>query len=132
MLLVRPRGLHLPERHVSLNGSTVPGAFVDFGLFMHRNAEEQLARGRGPYSTSRSSSRRPRRRCGATRPRMSEDELGLDRGTIKATVLIEILPAAFCMDAILYELRDHVAGLNAAPGTTSSRRSSAFARDATS
>jgi malate synthase len=113
VLLVRPRGLHLPERHLRLDGSEVAGAFMDFGLYMHRNAEELLERGAGPffYIPKLESAREARLWRDAFV--IAEETLGLDRGTIKATVLIETMPAAFEMDAILYELRDHSAGLNA-------------------
>ena len=113
VLLVRPRGLHLPERHVHHNGHTVAGAFVDFGLFVHRNAAELLERGRGPYFYIPKLESEREAALWRDAFVIAEEELGLDRGTIKATVLIETLPAAFCMDAILYELRDHAAGLNA-------------------
>jgi malate synthase len=113
VLLVRPRGLHLPERHLTLNGGEVAGAFMDFGLYLHRNAEELLSRGAGPffYIPKLESAREARLWRDAFV--IAEETLGLDRGTIKATVLIETVPAAFEMDAILYELRDHAAGLNA-------------------
>jgi malate synthase len=113
VLLVRPRGLHLPERHLTLNGDVVAGAFVDFGLFVHRNAEELLARGAGPYFYIPKLESHLEARLWHDAFVIAEDALGLDRGTIKATVLIETIPAAFEMDAILYELRDHSAGLNA-------------------
>ena len=113
VLLVRPRGIHLPERHLRLNGDAVAGAFMDFGLFMHRNAHELLERGAGPffYIPKLESAREAALWRDAFV--IAEEALGLDRGTIKATVLIETVPAAFEMDAILYELRDHSAGLNA-------------------
>jgi malate synthase len=113
VLIVRPRGLHLPERHLRLNGHALAGAFVDFGLYVHRNAEELLERGAGPFlyipklETAREAA------LWRDAFVIAEETLGLDRGTIKATVLIETLPAAFEMDAILHELRDHSAGLNA-------------------
>ena len=88
--------------------------FFDFGLYVFHNARELLERGSGPVLLPAEARVAPRgARCGATRSRSAEDELGLERGTIKATVLIETLPAAFEMDAILHELRDHAAGLNA-------------------
>jgi malate synthase len=113
VLLVRPRGLHLPERHLTLNGSEVAGAFMDFGLYVHRNAEELLERGAGPffYIPKLESAREAALWREAFV--IAEEALGLERGTMKATVLIETVPAAFEMDAILYELRDHSAGLNA-------------------
>jgi malate synthase len=113
VLLVRPRGLHLPERHLRVNGNEVAGAFADFGLYVHRNAEELLARGAGPYFYIPKLESAREARLWRDAFVIAEDELGLDRGTIKATVLIETVPAAFEMDAILYELRDHSAGLNA-------------------
>src|SRR5918992_4654916 len=113
VLLVRPRGLHLPERHLELNGDTVAGAFMDFGLYMHRNAEELLERGAGPYFYIPKIESAREAAMWRDAFVIAEETLGLDRGTIKATVLIETVPAAFEMDAILYELRDHSAGLNA-------------------
>jgi malate synthase len=113
VLLVRPRGLHLPEHHLRLNGDAVAGAFMDFGLFMHHNAEELLARGAGPYFYIPKLESAREARLWRDAFVIAEEKLGLDRGTIKATVLIETVPAAFEMDAILYELRDHSAGLNA-------------------
>jgi malate synthase len=113
VLLVRPRGLHLLERHLQLNGDAVAGAFMDFGLFVHRNAEELLARGAGPYFYIPKLESAGEARLWRDGFVIAEDALGLDRGTIKATVLVETMPAAFEMDAILYELRDHSAGLNA-------------------
>ena len=113
MLLVRPRGLHLPERHLSVDGEPVAGAFVDFALFVHRNAHELLERGAGPYFYLPKLESHLEARLWNDAFAIAEEALGLDRGTIKATVLIETIPAAFEMDAILYELRDHAAGLNA-------------------
>jgi malate synthase len=113
VLLVRPRGLHLPERHLRVNGDTVAGAFMDFGLYVHRNAEELLSRGRGPYFYIPKLESHREAALWREAFTIAEEALGLDRGTIKATVLIETIPAAFEMDAILYELRDHAAGLNA-------------------
>jgi malate synthase len=113
VLLVRPRGLHLPERHLRLNGDEVAGAFMDFGLFTHRNASELLERGAGPYFYIPKLESAREAALWRDAFVIAEDALGLDRGTIKATVLVETLPAAFEMDAILYELRDHSAGLNA-------------------
>jgi malate synthase len=113
VLIVRPRGLHLPERHLRLNGGTVAGGFADFGLFVHRNAEALLERGRGPYLYIPKLESAREAALWRDAFLIAEEALGLDRGTIKATVLIETVPAAFEMDAILYELRDHAAGLNA-------------------
>jgi malate synthase len=113
VLLVRPRGLHLPERHLQVNGEPVAGAFMDFGLFVHRNAEVLLERGAGPYFYIPKLESAAEAALWRDAFLIAEHALGLDRGTIKATVLIETVPAAFEMDAILYELRDHCAGLNA-------------------
>ena len=113
VLLVRPRGLHLPERHLRLNGGFVAGAFADFGLFVHRNAAAQLERGAGPYFYIPKLESAAEAALWRDAFLIAEETLGLERGTIKATVLIETIPAAFEMDAILYELRDHAAGLNA-------------------
>jgi malate synthase len=113
LLLVRPRGLHLPERHLRVDGDTIAGAFADFGLYVHRNAEELLERGRGPYFYIPKLESRHEAALWRDAFLIAEESLGLETGTIKATVLIETIPAAFEMDAILYELRDHAAGLNA-------------------
>ena len=113
VLLVRPRGLHLPERYLRLNSGEVAGAFMDFGLYVHRNAEELLERGAGPYFYIPKLESAREARLWRDAFTIAEETLGLDRGTIKATILIETVPAAFEMDAILYELRDHSAGLNA-------------------
>ena len=113
VLIVRPRGLHLPERHLRIEGEVPAGAFMDFGLFVPHNAAELLERGRGPFfyiPKLESAAEAALWRDAFT---IAEETLGLDRGTIRATILIETLPAAFEMDAILYELRDHVTGLNA-------------------
>ena len=113
VLHVRPRGLHLPEAHLQVDGSPVAGAFFDFGLYVHRNAEALLERGWGPYLYIPKLESQHEAALWRDAFVIAEESLGLDRGTIKATVLIETIPAAFCMDAILYELRDHAAGLNA-------------------
>ena len=113
VLHVRPRGLHLPEANLQMDGSPVAGAFMDFGLYVHRNAEALLERGWGPYLYIPKLESHHEAALWRDAFMIAEEALGLDRGTIKATVLIETIPAAFCMDAILYELRDHVAGLNA-------------------
>jgi malate synthase len=113
VLHVRPRGLHLPEAHLEVDGTPVAGAFVDFGLYVHRNAEALLERGWGPYLYIPKLESAAEAALWRDAFLIAEEALGLDRGTIRATVLIETIPAAFCMDAILYELRDHAAGLNA-------------------
>jgi malate synthase len=113
VLQVRPRGLHLPEAHLRLDGEPVAGAFMDFGLYVHRNTEALLERGWGPYFYIPKLESHREAALWRDAFVIAEETLGLERGTIKATVLIETIPAAFEMDAILYELRDHAAGLNA-------------------
>jgi malate synthase len=112
-LLVRPRGWHLPERHVVVDGEPVAGALVDFGLFVWHNARELLDRGSGPYLYLPKLEGHREARLWNDALCIAQDALGLARGTIRVTVLIETLPAAFEMDEILYELRDHASGLNA-------------------
>ena len=112
VLFVRPRGLHLPERHVTLDGKPIPGSLFDFGLFFFHNAREQRARGTGPYFYLPKLESHLEARIWNDVFLFAEAALDLPRGTIKATVLIETLPAAFEMDEILYELREHSAGLN--------------------
>ncbi len=112
VLFVRPRGWHLPERHLEVDGKPVPGSFFDFGLFFFHNAKEQLARGTGPYFYLPKMESHLEARLWNDVFLLAQKELGLPSGTIKATVLIETLPAAFEMDEILYELREHSAGLN--------------------
>jgi malate synthase len=112
-LIVRPRGWHLRERHIVVDGEPVAGGLVDFGLYLFHNARELLDRGAGPYYYLPKLESHLEARLWNDVFVHAQDALGLDRGTIKATVLIETLPAAFEMDEILYELRDHMAGLNA-------------------
>jgi malate synthase len=112
VLIVRPRGWHLVEKHITRGGNAIPGAFVDFGLFFFHNAKEQLARGTGPYFYLPKMESHLEARLWAEVFAFSEEKLGVPRGSIRATVLIETLPAAFEMDEILYELRDYIAGLN--------------------
>ena len=112
VLVVRPRGLHLPERHVTLDGKPIPGALLDFGLYFFHNAHELLARGTGPYFYLPKLESHREARIWNEVFLFAEKTLRLEAGTIKATVLIETLPAAFEMDEILYELKEHSAGLN--------------------
>jgi malate synthase len=112
VLFVRPRGLHLPERHFVVDGAPAPGALFDFGLFFFHNAKEQLARGFGPFFYLPKLESHLEARWWNDVFISAQDALGIARGTIKATVLIETLPAAFEMEEILYELREHSAGLN--------------------
>jgi malate synthase len=112
-LLVRPRGWHLPERHVQVDGNPVAGAFFDFGVYMFHCAPRLLARGSGPYFYLPKMESHGEARLWADVFSFTEKTLGLEPGTIRCTVLIETLPAAFEMDEILYELRDHSCSLNA-------------------
>ncbi|KQV59316.1 malate synthase A [Duganella sp. Root336D2] len=112
-LVVRPRGWHLDEKHVTVDGKRVSGGIFDFALFMVHNAKEQLARGAGPYFYLPKMESHLEARLWNDIFVMTQNELGLPQGTIKATVLIETILAAFEMDEILYELREHSSGLNA-------------------
>ena len=112
-LIVRPRGWHLDEKHVLVDGQRVSGGIFDFALFMFHNAKELLARGAGPYFYLPKMESHLEARLWNDVFVMTQDVLGLPQGTIKATVLIETILAAFEMDEILYELREHSAGLNA-------------------
>ena len=112
-LVVRPRGWHLDEKHVLVDGKRISGGIFDFALFMFHNAKEQLARGAGPYFYLPKMESHLEARLWNDIFVMTQNELGLDQGSIKATVLIETIVAAFEMDEILYELREHSAGLNA-------------------
>ena len=112
-LVVRPRGWHLDEKHVLVDGKRVSGGIFDFALFMFHNAKEQLARGAGPYFYLPKMESHLEARLWNDIFKMTQDELGLPQGTVKATVLIETILAAFEMDEILYELCEHSAGLNA-------------------
>ena len=112
-LVVRPRGWHLPEKHLRIDGAPVAGAFVDFGLYFFHNAKALLAKGSGPYFyLPKLESHREARLWNEVFVR-AQEALGVPRGTIRATVLVETFPAAFEMEEILYELRDHSGGLNA-------------------
>jgi malate synthase len=112
-LVVRPRGWHLDEKHVLVDGKRVSGGIFDFALFMVHNAKEQLARGAGPYFYLPKMESHLEARLWNDIFILTQRELGLPQGTIKATVLIETILAAFEMDEILFELREHSAGLNA-------------------
>jgi len=113
VLLVRPRGWHLDEKHVLVDGKRVSGGIFDLALYMFHNAKELLARGSGPYFYLPKMESHLEARLWNDIFVMVQNELGIPQGTIKATVLIETIVAAFEMDEILYELRDHSAGLNA-------------------
>jgi malate synthase len=111
-LIVRPRGWHLPEKHVRINGDTVSGALFDFSVFLANNHEALARRGTGPYFYLPKLESHLEARLWNDVFIAAQDALGMPRGTIKATVLIETILAAFEMDEILYELREHSAGLN--------------------
>jgi malate synthase len=112
-LIVRPRGWHLPERHVLVDEEPISASLFDFGLVFFRNAHVQLERGTGPYFYLPKLESHLEARLWADVFAWSEDELGLNRGTIRCTVLIETILAAFEMNEILYELRDYSCALNA-------------------
>jgi malate synthase len=111
-LMVRPRGWHLPERHLSVDGKAVSGSLFDFGLFFFHNAREQLARGSGPYFYLPKLESHLEARLWNDVFNFAQDELKIPRGTIRATVLIETILASFEAEEILFELREHSAGLN--------------------
>jgi malate synthase len=111
-LLVRPRGWHLTEKHMLVDGQPVPGGLFDFGLYFFHNARELLDRGSGPYFYLPKLESHREARLWNDVFNLAQDALHIPRGTIRATVLIETIAAAFEMDEILYELRDHSAGLN--------------------
>lgn len=112
MLIVRPRGWHLVENHIYVDGKPVAGAFVDFGLYVFHNARMLVDRGSAPYFYLPKMESYQEARLWNDVINHAQEALGLEVGTIKVTVLIETLPAAFEMDEILYELRDHIVGLN--------------------
>jgi malate synthase len=112
VLLVRPRGWHLPEHHIRVDGRSMSGSLMDFGLYVFHNAKELKARGSGPYFYLPKLESHLEARLWNDVFLFAQETLGLPKGTIKATVLIETILAAFEMDEILYELRDHSAGLN--------------------
>lgn len=112
VLIVRPRGWHLDERHVHVNGQALSGSLFDFGLYVFHNHEALKERGTAPYFYLPKLESRLEARLWSLVFQHAEDELGLERGTLRATVLIETLPAAFELDEILYELKDHIVALN--------------------
>jgi malate synthase len=112
-LLVRPRGWHLPENHLRVGGEPVAGAFMDFGLYVYHNAKRLLDRGSAPYLYLPKTEHHVEARLWNDVFTFTEQALGIPPGSIRATVLIETLPAAFQMEDILFELREHSYGLNA-------------------
>lgn len=111
-LMVRPRGWHLHEKHFIVDGEPIPGGLFDFGLYFFHNARELLERGSGPYFYLPKLESHLEARLWNEVFNLAQDELNIPRGTIKATVLVETIKASFEIEEILYELRDHSAGLN--------------------
>ncbi|HUZ53195.1 MAG TPA: malate synthase A [Streptosporangiaceae bacterium] len=112
-IVVRPRGWQLAEKHVLVDGQRISGSLFDFAMYFVHCAERQLAKGKGPYFYLAKMESHLEARLWNDAFNLAQDALGLPRGTIRATVLIETIPAAFEMEEILYELREHSAGLNA-------------------
>src|SRR5262245_8114833 len=112
-LVIRPRGWHLPERHVQVDGEPVSASLFDFGLVMYHNAAESLERGSGPYFYLPKLESHHEARLWAQAFALAEETLGIPHGSIRCTVLIETILAAFEMEEILYELRDYGCALNA-------------------
>ena len=112
VLMVRPRGWHLPEDHVTVNGEVIAGALFDFAIYLWSNARAALTKGSGPYFYLPKLESRHEAALWSEVFAFAEAKLRLERGTIKATVLIETLPAAFEMDEILYALKENIVGLN--------------------
>lgn len=113
VIVMRPRGFHLPEKHITIDGEITSGSFVDFALYMAASAQLQIDRGQGPYFYLAKLESHLEARLWNDVFNVAQDFLGIARGTIRATVLIETFPAAFEMEEFLYELKDHCAGLNA-------------------
>src|SRR5882672_2649871 len=112
VLIPRPRGWHLDEKHLLVDGKPVSGSLFDFGLFFFHNAKQLLARGSGPYFYLPKMESHLEARLWNDVFVFSQETLGIPRGSIRATVLIETILAAFEMEEILFELREHSAGLN--------------------
>lgn len=112
VLIIRPRGWHLEEKHITIGGKPMSASLVDFGLYLFHNAKELLSRGTGPYFYLPKIENHLEARLWNDIFIFAQKELGIQQGTIKATVLIETITAAFEMDEILYELKEHSAGLN--------------------
>ncbi len=112
-IVMRPRGWHLDEKHLEIDGRPVAGALVDFGLYFFHNAQELLDRGSGPYFYLPKLESHLEARLWNDVFALAQEQVGIPYGSVRATVLIETIPAAFEMEEILYELRDHASGLNA-------------------
>ena len=113
VIVMRPRGFHLPEKHITIDGEITSGSFVDFALYMAACAQLQINRGQGPYFYLAKLESHLEVRLWNEVFNLAQDFLGIPRGTIRATILIETFPAAFEMEEFLFELKDHCAGLNA-------------------
>ena len=111
--MVRPRGWHFDERHLLVDGEPAVAALVDFGLHFFHNADGAAGNGHGPYFYLPKMESHLEARLWNDVFIFAQDYLGIPQGTVRATVLIETIPAAFEMDEILYELREHASGLNA-------------------
>lgn len=114
-VVMRPRGWHLEERHLQFEGRPVPGALVDFGLYFFHNAKRLLSLGKGPYFYLPKTESHLEARLWNEIFVFAQDYVGIPQGTVRATVLIETITAAYEMEEILYELRDHASGLNMRP-----------------
>jgi malate synthase len=112
-IMVRPRGWHLPEKHIVVDGEPMSGSLVDFGLYFFHCAQRQIDAGKGPYFYLAKLESHLEARLWNDVFIRAQEALGIPQGTIRATVLIETIPAAFEMEEILYELREHSSGLNA-------------------
>src|SRR5438034_3759868 len=112
-IVVRPRGWHLDEKHILIDGVRASGSLTDFALYIATSAQRQLDKGKGPYFYLAKNESHLEARLWNDAFNLAQDALGIPLGTIRATVLIETIPAAFEMEEILYELREHSAGLNA-------------------
>src|SRR5207244_6385453 len=112
-IVVRPRGWHLDEKHILIDGVRAPGSLTDFALYMATSAARQIDKGKGPYFYLAKNESHLEARLWNDAFNLAQDALGLPYGTVRATVLIETIPAAFEMEEILYELREHASGLNA-------------------
>ena len=113
VIVMRPRGFHLPEKHITIDGEITSGSFVDFALYMAASAQLQIDRGQGPYFYLAKLESHLEVRLWNEAFNLAQDFLSIPRGTIRATILIETFPAAFEMEEFLFELKDHCAGLNA-------------------
>jgi malate synthase len=112
-IVVRPRGWHLPEKHITVDGEVMSGSLVDFALYFFHCAQRQIDAGKGPYFYLPKMESHLEARLWNDVFLLAQDRMGIPRGTIRATVLVETYPAAFEMEEILYELREHSSGLNA-------------------